>query len=150
MPSPFAMPDLQPYIAQLGGAVAFVAAVLLTVLKLNKSASKNQTEIGEDKASQNILAVALRQRDEAIKAAEVAWAQRTSDAVRVAELETEKRFWDREKVELGRDYMQLEALCRRAARRLQQLDPHSASLLFPSAYLDFDDAPHLGHLGAPP
>lgn len=137
------MPDLQPYIVQLGGAVAFVATVVLTVLKLNKSASKNQTEIGEDKASQNILTVALRQRDEALEAARVAWAQRTTDAVQIGVLEAEKKGWIEEKRQMTIEYLRMESLCRRAAREFHRIDPERAALMFPSEWMDFDAKPNL-------
>lgn len=145
MPSPVVF-DLQPYIAQLSGAVALVAAVVLTVLKLNRTASKNQTEIGQDKASQNILTVALRQRDEALKAAETAWAQRHADAVAIATFTEREKVWIEDKVRLTSEYMELESLCRRAARRMHSLDPESAALMFPSDWITFDPNPHLGHL----
>lgn len=141
MPSPVPSFDIQPYLTQLGTAVAFVGAVVVAVLKLNRNASKTQTEIGEDKASQSILTVALRQRDEALKAAEVAWAQRNADAVAIATLMSEKGFWEAEKVRLLREFMEMESLCRRAARELRRVDPERAQLMFPSDWMEFNDTP---------
>lgn len=139
MPAPI---DLQPYATQIGTAIATVVAVVVAVLRLNRSASKTQTEIGEDKASQNILTVALKQRDEALEAARVAWAQRTADAIQIATLMTEKTAWERERIASAADYMELESLCRRAARELHRVAPETATIMFPSDWMRFDPNPH--------
>ncbi len=133
------MPSLEPYIRELGGAVAAIIAALGGLLVLNRRAVKANRENNEDRTAGSLMATLMKERNEAFAAAHVAWSQRTADARAIATLEAEKRELERKLDEAAEDFRVQETTLKRAFLRLRSVDPNAAALLFPSDWMTLDN-----------
>lgn len=72
----------------LSGAFGLVA----TLMWLRRRVSRDNAEIVKDRAEGTLLQIALQERDKAMEDARKAWAQRTTDAEKIAGLRAENEY----------------------------------------------------------
>lgn len=97
-----AIPDPPPLFStnQYEGPVSWVinaaVAFMVAVFWLRRKAHRDNTEITKDKAESNLVQTLREERDRAMREAREAWARRTADAERIAELATKNEYLERD------------------------------------------------------
>jgi chromosome segregation ATPase len=121
-----AMPDLQEWLNTAAGAVA---GAVSSFLFLRRKYSKDSAGIAHDEVSTSLLKTLLAERDLAKTEAREAWAQRTEDAKRIAQLETVLEARDAQMKNMSEQLFAFRLQVRRLTQIIIRLDPTAAALL---------------------
>lgn len=113
---------VQTALAAVGGAAA-------SYLGLRKKYSSDSSAIAEDKATSNLMATLMAERDMAMRQAREAWAQRTDDATLIARFEAQLESSERETKRLREEILSLRLHTRKLTAIIVRLDPQAAELL---------------------
>lgn len=111
------------------GIASVAAAIAGTLLWLRRRVSKDSTEINADKAQNSILGIAMTRADAAEKDAREAWAQRTNDVAKIAELTNENKNLLEKIVQLRDDRFVLNLQMKRLKLELGRLEPSLRRIL---------------------